>query len=211
MSDAHRIELAKAITANGGYSSGYHDRYALSYNVSLTYVDLNTAHIYALAKAEAPDLPPLPDDFEWDAEDEYTWAQENIVRSLQEDDAYRTCSPEVEARYGITEVDAFKVEFGLAGRSGKHLVIESFEGLRLGMRSADLAEAILEEDSDYSDAWCRALLAMMQTWDECFTPKTASAELEHACAFSLRSCLEDQADADRKKSNEQELCLASAD
>lgn len=90
--------------------------------------------------------------------------------------------------------ETYRVGFGLYGRGGKHLCIESFEGVGLDMCSDDLAEAIRNDDGgNYSNKWCQRLLAMIAEWDQCFTSKNASAELEYQCADSLYRQMEDRA------------------
>lgn len=89
---------------------------------------------------------------------------------------------------------SFEVEFGLYGRGGKHLCISKFEGYPLDMRSEDLAEAIrdTEEDQGYSNRWCQNLLAMMNVWEEMFTPEQASEEVMRQAAYSFACLLEEK-------------------
>ncbi len=88
----------------------------------------------------------------------------------------------------------FEVEMGLYGRGGKHLCVSKFEGIKLDMSSADLAEAIrdTEEDQGYSNKWCHKLLAMMHVWEEMFTPEKASTEVEYQAAHSYSILLEEK-------------------
>lgn len=89
--------------------------------------------------------------------------------------------------------EAYSVEFGLHGRGGKHLCIESFEGVRLNMSACELSDAIRNDDSgDYSNKWCQRLLCMLVEWEQCFTAKAASAELEYLCADQLAQRLLDR-------------------
>jgi len=85
--------------------------------------------------------------------------------------------------------DYYAVKFGLHGRGGKHLCVESFEGRDLGMSSDDLIGQLLDEDGTYyhciPNAWCQKLLAMIQEWKVMFTPKAASDELEYQAAYRL--------------------------
>jgi hypothetical protein len=83
----------------------------------------------------------------------------------------------------------FDVEFGLYGRCGKHLCVESFEGHELNnISSDDLADAIETGDPEaYSNRWCRNLCAMIEEWDEMFTSINASRELEYQAAYRLAS------------------------
>jgi hypothetical protein len=78
----------------------------------------------------------------------------------------------------------FDVRFGLYGRGGKHLCVESFEGVDLASTSADdLADGIeCYTGGDYSNRWCRNLLAMMGEWEQQFTTKVVRDEAEYQAA-----------------------------
>lgn len=106
----------------------------------------------------------------------------------------------------------FEVEMGLYGRSGKHLCITEFEGRKLNMSSDDLAEAIREDDDgSYSNKWCQNLLAMMTLWEEYFTPRKASAEIEYQAAHSFAVLLEEAwEETERKAKQEADIELAYA-
>ncbi len=95
--------------------------------------------------------------------------------------------------------ESYSVKFGLYGRGGKHLCIESFEGVRLDMSADQLADAIRnDEDGTYSNKWCQRLLCMVVEWEKCFTSKLASAELEYQCADQLAQRLLERGAAWRK-------------
>lgn len=82
--------------------------------------------------------------------------------------------------------EEYRADFGLYGRCGKHLCVESFEGRSLKMSADDLAEAIRNDDrGDYPNKWCQRLLAMLTEWNSCFTSHKASAELEYIAADQL--------------------------
>lgn len=223
-----RHMLADAIENNGGYSRGYHGRWALSYEVGLYYANLDKDHIYEVMCKEHGYLPP-PTSLEWDEQQQWEGGQESMCYGLNDDDGNRTYGPDTAKRYSLPwerfprryvrddpsdstrypsakpgwklvnpweDIIYFDVTFGLAGRGGKHLVVEEFEGHRLDMSANDLAERIRDDDAgNYSNRWCTYLLAMMGEWDAMFTSKIASAELEYQAAFRMYSELYDQAQA----------------
>lgn len=91
----------------------------------------------------------------------------------------------------------FDVEFSLEGRGGKHLVIVEFEGHKLsGMSSKAFIEALEDPDTQYSNEWCRNLLAMMQEWDVLFTSVAASAEFDYLMEGNIMQSIEDFVDSD---------------
>lgn len=213
MSNIFRKLLVQAIGFNGGYSRGYHDRWALSWEVGLYYANLDKNHIYEVMKKDVGDEPMHPD-LEWDPEQQWMRGQEDLAEGLNDDDGRRTYSPETAARHGLPyhkfprrfkryegeivyypaklkgwilddpyECKYFDVEFGLAGRGGKHLVVERFEGINLALSSDELIERIEDQSNwHFSNQWCRNLLAMIDEWDKMFTSKNASKELEYQAA-----------------------------
>jgi len=230
MSNAYRELLAQAIEKNGGYSRGYHERFALAFTVGLYYANIDREHIYKKAVQEFGPLAPLTYGIEWDENDEWQSAQESMACGLNDDDGNRTYSPDTAARYGLPYHSApglkywrrrkagdvcgyaaklpgwwivnpyanetYGVEFGLYGRGGKHLCVESFEGKSLQLSSDDLADAIRnDEDGSYPNKWCQRLLAMLTEWEQCFTSRNASAELEYLCAERMAQRVNERADA----------------
>lgn len=232
MPNTYRRLLADAIERNNGYSSGYHDRYSLSFGVGLCYTDTSKENIFKRVQKEAPHLQ-LPPGFEWDEQQQWSWAQEDMARNLNDDDGNRTYGPETAKRFGLPfetfprkcgyrdgvwghierfQTDHFAVEFGLAGRGGKHLVVLSFEGHELTQRSGDLANAIREDDDgSFSNKWCQRLLAMLTEWEQMFTSKNASDELEYQCAFRMEQELQEIHDEAEQTEQQQELQLAKCD
>lgn len=238
MPNSLRRLCADAIRSNAGYSRHY-ESFPLSWEVGLYDADLSLDNIYKVMLEKHGYQPP-PTDIEWDPNDQWSWAQEDMCDNLfHANDAYCTYSPATAKRYGLdyyrfpkryvrrTEKDRcyypagkdgwklenpyvckqFDVEFGLEGRGGKHLVIRSFEGRKLeGLTSKDLADKLMETDGstryygsqEYSNYWCRNLLAMIDEWDKCFTSKIASDELEYLAAFRLYHQLEEKASAWRE-------------
>lgn len=228
--NTYRKMLAKAIENNGGYSRGYHDRFAISYEVGLYYADTDIDHIAQVAaEHHGLDLKlfeVVRDQLDWDEDQHWRWAQGDMAEDLNDDYAHNTYGPDTASKFGLPYrafprkykrqtdemayypstkagwilVDPyinldFDVKFGLYGRSGKHLCVESFEGIDLTQSSESLVEEILSEDtyysSGYSNVWCRNLLAMMHEWEEMFTSKKASAELEWRLADQLTRAVEE--------------------
>lgn len=100
MANTYRELLARAIERNGGYSRGYHDRWAISYTVGLYYADLDAEHIYERMCKEQGYLPPLTG-LEWSPDDVWTDVQESLYLSLNDDDGNRTYGHETATRYGL--------------------------------------------------------------------------------------------------------------
>ncbi len=130
--NTYRRMLADAIERNGGYSSGYRERYALAWNVKLDQgvPDFDWDPLTNRDREfKARVLERLAENFlgntelnisddqkaffetEWNSESSRTnvWdmVREDMARSVTDDDTYRTWSPEVERRYGF-EVDAMQ-------------------------------------------------------------------------------------------------------
>ena len=164
--------LADKIEANAGYSSGYHDHFAIEYSVGLWNVDLGKDHIFEVACEEHGAVPPLTG-LEWDENQVYYMAQERMCQGLNDDDGQRSYSPKTAIKYGLPYhrfplkyvrksnecayypakkggwiledpycCEYFDVTFGLYGRGGKHLCVEEFEGHKLNRRNEDLVEEL---------------------------------------------------------------------
>lgn len=112
---------ARAIEANCGYSSGYHDRAALSWNVSCSgyirnYWETLLARVirdHGLTQEEMDEIDPAKVSAikaEWEDDEhqnrEWSNAIEDMQRSLLDGDSYRTIRPEIAARYGLTGSEA---------------------------------------------------------------------------------------------------------
>jgi len=227
MPNTYRELLARAIEKNGGYSRGYNERFALAFTVGLYYANLDVNNIYKKAVQEFGPLPPLTPAIEWDEQGEWESGQESMAYGLEDDDGYRTYSPDTANRFGLPfhtgpglkywrrrkagDVsgypaklpcwwivnpycnETYTVEFSLYGRCGKHLCVESFEGVSLRISSDDLADAIRNDDNgSYPNKWCKRLLAMLTEWEQYFTSSNASAELEYLCADQLAQRLQDR-------------------
>lgn len=80
---------------------------------------------------------------EWNAFNVWQSIQGDMVRDLFDSDTYSSCSPDVYAQWGIKDSPFFSVKYSLQGCSGKHLCIDSFEGIALkGNSTDDFIEAI---------------------------------------------------------------------
>lgn len=91
----------------------------------------------------------------------------------------------------------FEVDFTLQGRNGKHLCIAKFDGHTLGGLSNErFIEALEDPDTQFSNEWCRNLLAMMEEWEVCFTPKAASSEFDYLMKDRILQCIEEFVESD---------------
>lgn len=102
MANVFRRLLADAIRRNGGYSRGYHDRFAVSYEVGLYYIDLSLSHLERLARKEHNAAEwGAPPAIEWDENRVFESIQWQMCEGLNDDDGNRTLSPETAARCGF--------------------------------------------------------------------------------------------------------------
>ncbi|WP_454735418.1 hypothetical protein [Cupriavidus necator] len=81
----------------------------------------------------------------------------------------------------------YRAEFSLAGRGGKHLVVDEFDGKTLrGWSADDLAETLLNNEEchyhGFTNQFCQGLLAMLDEWTQCFTSRITSNEMEFLAA-----------------------------
>jgi hypothetical protein len=116
MANIYRELCARAIENNGGYSRGYHERFALSWNVGVSARKSSFDELYPLA------LERLKEDHgvtepdwtaaalhnvktDWDRKMEkgelFYWIIEDMQRGVTEADSYKTLRPEIAARYGL--------------------------------------------------------------------------------------------------------------
>lgn len=116
--NTYRKLLADAIESNCGYSSGYHERYALAWNVKIGSGvpdwgtrDFKDSVIERMKENFGGDVAALTEDQlakfgeDWDEQDSqnrvWEWVMEDMQSGVTEDDTYRTWSPAVERRYGF--------------------------------------------------------------------------------------------------------------
>jgi len=152
----------------------------------------------------------LAPDFEawWEANGDITrnvheWAGDAVRDSLDEDEAYRTWSPEsaraVCMDYAGRGADKpFDMGLALRGRGGKHVVLTEFEGVNLTSYTNEEL-AVVVENVDHSDqyvmhvrnTWCRQLLGMMLELDKLLTNEAALEEYRYQYGFYLSQQLEE--------------------
>lgn len=146
----HTSRKAKVgyLTDIGGYYSR-HATFPLEFNVSAAMADLDFDSLWAGMLEEQrynfPDGSRKQDLLKFCAKKVYDkesgnfweWAVEDAARSLQDADTYRML-------WDGTET--LRVKFGLYGRGGKHLCIESFEGIKMeGLNPESLGELLLTQ------------------------------------------------------------------
>lgn len=203
----HKSRQAKVdyITGIGGYSSR-HGRYPLEFNVA-AYADLDFDNLWKKVLEERGSAFPegRPRDlFKFCAEQAYRrikdhlweWALEDAQSGLFDADTYTHL-------WDGTKVD---VKLGLHGRGGKHLCIESFDGIRLEGRSPEELGEWLMLQSNGSDETSDKPKLVRGGWEwdiaadridllyryvrQCeidFTSANAEAEVEYQAAFRLQS------------------------
>lgn len=114
---------ARAVEANCGYSSGYFDRYALSWDVAINWgvpdadsPGIQTDAFNALAEnwgVTREQFDAVVSQEAWDAwaeewDDEssqsrvWSWVQEDMARGVTDADTYRTIRREIATRYGLS-------------------------------------------------------------------------------------------------------------
>lgn len=208
-----RLELAAAIEANRGYSSGYHDRFVLSWNVALYWVNLDKDHIYERVLKDHGNVP-MSRKLDWNPDEMWNIVQEEMYDRLNDDDGNRTYSPDTAAKYGLTlDENYFEVNFELHGRSGKHLVVTKFEGVSLKRSARDFVDALRDdaEWEEFSEEWCTNLLAMIDEWDSIFTQKNASDQMEDIAAARMHIVLEEIDDAEKAREMRREVQMSEED
>lgn len=110
---------AKAVEQNCGYSSGYHDRAALSWNVAVDWgvMDFDTLLPIAMGGDYGPGADAVIDadllegiKAEWDDEDNqsqrWMWIIKDMQRSVSESAGYNQLRPEIARRYGLPGSEA---------------------------------------------------------------------------------------------------------
>ncbi|HEX6826691.1 MAG TPA: hypothetical protein VF077_10290, partial [Nitrospiraceae bacterium] len=178
--------LASKLQRNGGYRRGRGEDFVLEWCVpvyaSLTRSNLVPAIISTGEVLHEADLrlqyPEIEDVWEQyirdPKQDERTWEWliEDMRESVTGSDCYAMWRPEIAKKWGFSydglgADKPFEVEFCFAGRGGKHLCIEKFEGISLNQR--DLIDNLLDPEEAWPTLWVRQLLGMIEEWDLCFT------------------------------------------
>lgn len=97
--------LIEKLEQNGGYSSGYHDRYAIEYEVGLYYVDTDIDHLAKVAaEHHGLDLKLFElvrDDIDWDYDQQWRWAQETMASHLNDSDCYSSYGTDTAKMFGL--------------------------------------------------------------------------------------------------------------
>lgn len=205
MNNKLKQEVYDLLKSNGGYHGG---PFPLSWNVALYDTDTDwesvlpkalTCEEFSFAcfckstmrraiKQVAASYNP---ESMWESTQEYLW------RSLNEDNTYNTCSPEVLKKWKLDD-QYFDVKLELHGRCGKHLVISEFEGIKLyPMRNSELIHnsfflTILKDNEDlyggaFSNQWVRRLAAYVEECNKMFTSKKASEEFNFQVVYNIAS------------------------
>lgn len=196
----HKSRRAKVdyICGIGGYWANRQARFPLEFTVGTYYADLDFDSIWGRIKKSGEWGDRKPDLVEFCAKDVYkeysndlwSYAVEDIWRSLNDGDTFRTLYD------SGTSID---VTFGLYGRGGKHLCLESCEGITLkGLSEEDLEELLMTQSSPYGDDDVQDEDTLKKGWEwtidsavlnrfyryvrQCeidFTSKKASVEVEY--------------------------------
>ena len=202
----HKSRKAKVdyLTDIGGYHSR-HDSYPLEFNVA-AYADLDFETLWKLLleerQSEYSEGTTSRALFEFaarkayaDCEDRlWSWALEDAQRTVLETDAYTT----------LWDGTSLDVKLGFHGRGGKHLCIESFEGITLrGLNPDSLGELLMCQNGpggeDVLDAprlkkgfeWqipgerVDLLYRYVRQCEIDFTSSKAEAEVEYQAAYHL--------------------------
>lgn len=219
--------LADVVEANGGYSRFLDSDFPLSWEVPIWDITTDFDKVFPkaltmLSEDFGIDTLSIPDTVmkelqeEWveEAEDAmfFNSVVEDMQSSVKHDDTYKALRPEIAKRYGLSGDDYYEVRFEFHGRGGKHLVVHSFEGVKLeGVSSKDMTEALRSEDESYTNQWCQKLLAMTQEWDLCFTSNNASEEWNYQAAYRLSRMLSDAHEAAEKHALQSEIMANTLD
>lgn len=224
----HKSRKAKVdyITDIGGYFSR-DGQYPLEFNVACYSADLDFESLFKTLLESGEVGPDVNRDdlraaaalaYKEDSAHLWDWALEDAVRNIHETDCYRML-------WDGTMVD---VKLSLYGRGGKHLCIESFEGMSMrGLSPEDLHEKLMRQygwsqssgyeddtseepklrkgwDWEYSNEFIDKLYRYVRQCEVDFTPAKAGAEVQYQAAWHLGRVAEDalealqQARADRE-------------
>ena len=210
-----RQQLAARIRDNGGYWGDRHTSYPLEWTVYLydridTAAEAQDALVAAGHYLNEADMALQAPEFEvwWEANGDITknvheWAGETVRESLDEDEAYRTWSPESAKAVcmdyaGRGAAKPFDMRLTLRGRGGKHVVLTEFEGVNLTSYTTEELAVVVENvaPSDpyvmhVRNAWCRQLLGMMLELDKMLTDKAALGAYRSHYGFYLSQQLEE--------------------
>lgn len=198
MPNKARKELIQALKNNGGYSSGYRDRYAIAFNVKVYgYIDSHLVEQGIINNIPTVDINYLKDKgFSLDS-----WIKDNqeSIDSIDVIESIRTQVTDSDCYNYNQQVDKYhKVTFDFSGRSGGYLVVTDFDGKSLQLSNDDLIEQLELLDNDkeqttdsyYSNKWCRNLLVMLNQWENDFSRDSANQAYSYEVGFQLSQRLE---------------------
>lgn len=228
----HKSRKAKVdyITDIGGYFSR-DGQYPLEFNVACYSADLDFESLFKTLLESGEVGPDVNRDdlraaaaaaYKEDKDNLWDWALEDACRDLHETDCYRML-------WDGTMVD---VKLGLYGRGGKHLCLESFEGLSMrGLSPEDLEEKLMRQEGytsrgsddtseegklrrgwswDYSNEFIDKLYRYVRQCEVDFTPAKAGAEVQYQAAWHLGRVAEDALEALQQARADREALIDAA-
>lgn len=194
---ASRAAAIRYLEAIGGYSSR-NERYAFSWNVKAYNVDFAADNLYT--HDAAGDFAHLRDKCKNDGERGVLYGYFCSVLGgmlsplwdIATEEAWESFKEDSNTFWG----DELDIEWGLAGRSGGHLVLCSVEGYDCSMRDEDLIEAMQEKESDgtYVMSHRRVatvfLLCLQTSLD--WPREAVGKEVEYRAAWRVWATLDDK-------------------
>lgn len=198
MPNKARKELIQALKNNSGYSSRYHERYAIAFNVKVySDIDFSVVKQAIIENTTKSDIQYLEKQgFSVDS-----WIEDNqgsihfhsVVESMRFDVTDTDCYA-----YNQQTDKVHEVTFGFAGRSGGYLVVTNFDGKSLRLSNDVLIEQLELLDNDkeqttdsyFSNKWCRDLLVMLNQWENNFSRGNVNQAYSYEAGFQLAQRLE---------------------
>lgn len=199
MSNKLREVLAQTVSKNGGYGS-----YALEWNVSCPfsvedfqhYISEKhfSEHIRTLKTAkdkkifaEAVKIAAKEWNTDKHKQNVWDWVTEDMARSFEDDDGMRALSPEIAAKWSVSDDKYFDVKWEFHGRGGKHLVLASFEGYTL---SNTFADDLTDDGENFPNSLVSSLIAFIEEYDKVLDRKNVEAEFEYQVCFMAAQSIE---------------------
>ena len=208
--------LASRLQRNGGYRRGRGEDFVLEWCVPVYGPASMPQMMKSLVDAgeflnEGDILiqyPDVNDRWEWFTRDgtNYNQAWDTLIEDMRESvtgcDTFKMWRPEIAKKYGFSydglgADKPFEVEFCFAGRGGKHLCIEKFEGVSLNQR--DLIDNLTDPEEAWPTLWVRQLLGMIEEWDLCFTRQAVEAEARYLLAFRFAEYIREHEPEDERE------------
>jgi hypothetical protein len=189
-----RKKMVDFICSIGGYSSYPRDRFAIEFNVAAYGADLDVDSLWKLVTSpnfeEGPD-PKLPPEHMAQAKALFWRVHEEHKEQLWEwgtEEAWEDWK-DSDTPYETWLGERVDWEFGLYGRGGKHLCMESCEGIDLKCSPEDLQERLdaRETDGEYlvDHAKVRKLFIICVQNTVELTPEKVAREVEYRAAWRL--------------------------